>query len=42
MAGKENALISVYNKDGLEEFADGLATQGFNIHASGGSGKKLM
>jgi phosphoribosylaminoimidazolecarboxamide formyltransferase / IMP cyclohydrolase len=41
MAGKENALISVYNKDGLEEFADGLSTQGFNIYASGGTAKRI-
>lgn len=37
MAGKENALISVYNKDGIVEFADGLAAEGFNIYASGGT-----
>jgi phosphoribosylaminoimidazolecarboxamide formyltransferase/IMP cyclohydrolase len=41
MAGSENALISVYNKDGLEEFADGLSTQGFNIYASGGTAKRI-
>ncbi len=41
MAGQENALISVYNKDGLEEFADGLAAHGFKIYASGGTAKRI-
>ncbi len=41
MADKENALISVYNKNGLEEFADGLVAQGFNIYASGGTARRI-
>ncbi len=41
MAGQENALISVYNKDGIEEFADGLTAEGFNIYASGGTAKTI-
>ena len=31
------ALISVYDKTGLEEFARGLAELGFELVASGGS-----
>jgi phosphoribosylaminoimidazolecarboxamide formyltransferase / IMP cyclohydrolase len=36
-----NALISVYDKTGIVEFADGLAQQGWQIYASGGTAKKI-
>jgi phosphoribosylaminoimidazolecarboxamide formyltransferase/IMP cyclohydrolase len=32
-----NALLSVYNKDGIVEFARGLVEQGFKLYASGGT-----
>jgi phosphoribosylaminoimidazolecarboxamide formyltransferase/IMP cyclohydrolase len=38
---QENALISVYDKTGVEEFADGITSQGFNIYASGGTAKRI-
>lgn len=41
MTKKENALISVYNKEGIVEFADGLSEEGFNIYASGGTARKI-
>ncbi len=41
MASTKNALISVYNKDGIVEFAKGLVKNGFTIFASGGTAKKL-
>jgi phosphoribosylaminoimidazolecarboxamide formyltransferase/IMP cyclohydrolase len=34
-----NALISVYNKEGIAEFAKGLSDLGWNIYASGGTAK---
>lgn len=37
----KNALISVYNKKGISEFARVLATQGYKIFATEGTGKKL-
>src|SRR5215213_409480 len=37
----ERAIISVSNKTGLVEFAQGLATAGVEIYASGGSRKHL-
>lgn len=36
-----NALISVYDKNGIVEFADGLAKQGWKVYASGGTAKKI-
>ena len=36
-----NALISVYDKSGIEKFAKGLADIGWNIYASGGTAKKI-
>lgn len=41
MERKRTALISVYNKDGIVEFANELVELGFNIYASGGTHKKL-
>lgn len=41
MADQKNALISVYNKDGIVEFVKGLVKNGFTIFASGGTAKKL-
>ena len=34
---KKTALISVWNKDGLEDFAKGLSTLGWELWASGGT-----
>ncbi len=39
--GSKTALISVYNKDGIVEFAEELHKLGFDILASGGTAKKL-
>jgi phosphoribosylaminoimidazolecarboxamide formyltransferase/IMP cyclohydrolase len=36
-----NALISVYDKTGIVEFANGLAGQGWQIYASGGTARKI-
>ncbi len=36
-----NALISAYDKTGIVEFADGLAEQGWQIYASGGTARKI-
>lgn len=36
-----NAIISVYDKSGIEEFADGLAEQGWHIYASGGTARAI-
>lgn len=36
-----NALISVYDKSGLAEFAAALVKLGFNIYASGGTAKAI-
>src|SRR3989344_394807 len=41
MAGNKNALISVYNKDGIVDFAGGLSEEGFQIYASGGTARKI-
>jgi phosphoribosylaminoimidazolecarboxamide formyltransferase/IMP cyclohydrolase len=35
------ALLSVYDKDGIVEFAQGLAALGWQIYASGGTARKL-
>jgi len=39
--GKKVALISVYNKTGIVEFAQGLTKLGYFILSSGGTAKKL-
>lgn len=39
--GTRNALLSVYHKDGIVEFAKALQGLGFNIIASGGTAKEL-
>ncbi len=36
-----NALISVYDKTGIVEFAKGLAEEGFTLYASGGTCKAI-
>ncbi len=38
---KKKALISVYHKDGIEEFAQELIDLGFEIYSSGGTAKYL-
>jgi len=42
MNEQKNALISVYNKDGIVEFASGLIYLGWKIFSSGGTAKKLV
>ncbi|MFA6095321.1 MAG: bifunctional phosphoribosylaminoimidazolecarboxamide formyltransferase/IMP cyclohydrolase, partial [Candidatus Paceibacterota bacterium] len=37
-----NALISVFHKDGITDFARSLVDLGFVIYASGGTAKHLM
>jgi AICAR transformylase/IMP cyclohydrolase PurH (only IMP cyclohydrolase domain in Aful) len=39
---KKNALLSVYHKDGIVEFAKELVTLDWNIIASGGTAKTLV
>ena len=41
MASPENALISVCNKEGIVEFAQGLYELDVNIFASGGTAKEI-
>ncbi len=41
MGNKKTALISVYRKEGIAEFARGLVDLGWNILASGGTAKHL-
>jgi phosphoribosylaminoimidazolecarboxamide formyltransferase / IMP cyclohydrolase len=41
MSTMKRALISVSNKEGVEEFARGLAAQGFEIISTGGTAKAL-
>ncbi len=41
MAGKRRALISVFYKEGIEEFAAGLEKLGFDIISSGGTARHL-
>jgi phosphoribosylaminoimidazolecarboxamide formyltransferase/IMP cyclohydrolase len=36
-----NALISVYDKTGIVEFAQGLIDQGWRVYASGGTARKI-
>lgn len=42
MSAKKNALLSVYNKTGIEDFTRGLIKLGWKIYASGGSAKKIQ
>ena len=37
-----NALISVYDKEGIEQFAKDLVELGWTIYASGGTAKRLL
>ena len=37
----QNALISVYDKTGIEEFAGGLEDLGWHLYASGGTAKRI-
>lgn len=37
----KRAILSVYDKDGLVELAEGLAAQGWEVIASGGTARKL-
>jgi phosphoribosylaminoimidazolecarboxamide formyltransferase / IMP cyclohydrolase len=41
MATPENALISVFNKEGILEFAEGLHELDVNVYASGGTAKVI-
>ncbi len=41
MANRTRALLSVYDKDGLTEFAAGLSQLGFELVASGGTARAL-
>lgn len=41
MPEEKNALLSVYNKEGIVEFAQGLDELGWNIYSSGGTAKKI-
>lgn len=38
---QRNALLSVYNKDGIEDFAKSLTNLGFKIYSSGGTAKAI-
>ena len=38
---KKRAILSVYDKEGLVELAEGLAAQGWELIASGGTARKL-
>jgi len=38
---KKNALLSVYHKDGIVEFAQGLVALGWKLYASGGTARCL-
>lgn len=38
---KPNALISVYDKNGIEDFAKNLHELGWNVYASGGTAQKI-
>lgn len=39
---QQNALISVFDKTGIEDFVGGLASLGWNIYASGGTAARLQ
>jgi phosphoribosylaminoimidazolecarboxamide formyltransferase/IMP cyclohydrolase len=41
MANSQNALISVFDKEGIVEFAEGLHDLGWNIFASGGTARQI-
>jgi AICAR transformylase/IMP cyclohydrolase PurH len=36
-----NAIISVYDKNGIAEFAAGLVKLGWHVYASGGTAKEI-
>lgn len=38
---KKNALLSVYNKEGIIDFAEGLNQLGWNLYGSGGTAKQI-
>lgn len=38
---RKNALLSVYNKDGIVEFARSLVELGWTVYSSGGTAKKI-
>jgi phosphoribosylaminoimidazolecarboxamide formyltransferase / IMP cyclohydrolase len=38
---EQNALISVFDKTGIESFGEGLVDLGWNIYSSGGTAKRL-
>lgn len=40
-AEQQNALISVYDKTGIEEFGEGLVELGWSLYSSGGTAKRL-
>lgn len=40
-ANSKVALLSVYNKDGIEDFAGELSNLGYEVYASGGTAKRL-
>jgi phosphoribosylaminoimidazolecarboxamide formyltransferase / IMP cyclohydrolase len=42
MTERQNALLSVYNKDGIVEFADGLVREGFDLYSSSGTYKTIQ
>lgn len=41
MSNPNNALLSVYNKEGIIDFAEGLHDLGWSIYASGGTAKQV-
>jgi phosphoribosylaminoimidazolecarboxamide formyltransferase / IMP cyclohydrolase len=41
MPEEKNALLSVYNKEGIVEFAQGLSELGWNLYSSGGTARKI-
>lgn len=41
MSFEKNALLSVYNKEGIVEFAEGLSELGWNLISSGGTARKI-
>jgi phosphoribosylaminoimidazolecarboxamide formyltransferase/IMP cyclohydrolase len=42
MSAQKYALLSVYDKEGIDEFARGLISQGYGIISSGGTHKYLV
>ena len=41
ISGKPRALLSVYDKTGIVEFAKGLAELGYELVSTGGTARKL-